>query len=231
VRPLDHAALMQQAARKLGGEEGLRRALGVSWPELQSWLQADAAVPTTVFLKLVDVLSAGAPLAAERREPGHPFLDAAEPPRAPGDIAERALDAAIEAAKADFGNVQLRDAQGALVIRAQRGFGAPFLEFFAAVSGPESACGVAMMTGKPFSVPDVERSQLLRGPAGDAILAAGVRAVHSSPILSPARRLLGVLSVHHRQPGSLDDHVVALLSAIARRAGTLLGSGSGPEVR
>lgn len=223
---MDHSALLQQAARKLGGEASLRFALGVSWLELQHWLHGEAPVPTPVFLRLVDVLSSETPPAVERRPAAavHPFLDE---PAAAGEAAgmlDRALDAAIEVAQADFGNLQLLDADGRLRIRTQRGFGAPFLDFFAVVAGHESACGVAMMTGKQFVVPDVARSDVLRGPAGDAILAAGVRAVVSTPIFGPSRRLLGMMSVHYREPGTPDARVMAMLAAIARRVGELVAA-------
>ena len=47
--------------------------------------------------------------------------------------------------------------------------------------------------------------------------------------MSTAGATLGMLSVHHRQPGTPDECVLALLYRIARRAGALLGkSGSGP---
>lgn len=224
MRAMDHAALLQKAAHKLGGEEALRRSLGVTWLELQDWLHANSAVPTSIFLKLVDVLSGdAAPLASERTGPAHPFLDEHAPAGEKSAILERALDAAIEAADADFGNLQLLDPDGLLRIRAQRGFEAPFLEFFGVVSGEaESACGIALLTRKQFSVPDVARSDVLRGPAGDAILAAGVRSVQSTPIFDPAGKFLGVLSVHHRAPGVADERVLALVAAIARRAGAFL---------
>ena len=45
-----------EAIALVGGEDRLLALLGVTWQQLQAWLDARAAVPTVVFLKLVDLL-------------------------------------------------------------------------------------------------------------------------------------------------------------------------------
>ena len=217
----EHSLLIQKAACAVGGEDRLRILLGASWPELYGWLDGDTAVPTSVFLKLVDLLehtpAAPAPPAL------HPFLEPNYRPASPAEVCESALEAALTVAGTDLGNVQLLDAAGVLRISAQRGFEPPFLDFFAEVKGLESACGVALMLGRQFAVADVETHELFSGtPAGKVILAAGARAVESSPIMDASGAPIGMLSVHHRSPGTPDAQVMALLARIARRAGALL---------
>jgi YesN/AraC family two-component response regulator len=64
------------------------------------------------------------------------------------------LDAAIEITQADMGNIQLlRD--GELKIVAQRGFHAPFLEYFESVREGSAACGMAMKRARRVVVEDV----------------------------------------------------------------------------
>jgi len=223
----DHGRLIHKAVAAAGGEDKLRMLLRVSWPQLQAWLDARSAVPTDVFLKLVDLLEQ----APEPAEPAlHPFLAPDYAATSREQVCEAALDAALCVTGSDLGNVQLLDASGVLRICAQRGFEQRFLEFFAEVKGAESACGVALILGRQYSVPDVQAHPVFRGTAaGDVMLSAGAHAVESSPIVSSAGVPLGMLSVHHRQPGTPDECVLALLYRIARRAGALLGkSGSGP---
>jgi len=217
----EHFPLIHKAVGQVGGEDRLRLLLGVSWSELHGWLDGVAPVPTAVFLKLVDLLdSAPAP---EAREAVHPFLQPGYAPASRTELCESALDAALVVAGTDLGNVQLLDESGTLRIAAQRGFEARFLEFFAGVKEAESACGVALILGRQYSVSDVEKHPVFRGTeAGEVVLAAGARAVESTPIMGASGKPLGMLSVHHREPGTPDECVLALLGRIARRAGALL---------
>src|SRR5262245_53294866 len=216
----DHALLIHKAVAVVGGEDRLRVLLDVSWPQLQSWLDARAAVPTTVFLKVVDLLERTPEPWAEAL---HPFRPPDYAPASREQLCDSALDAALRVAGTNLGNVQLLDSDGALRISAQRGFEQPFLEFFAEVKGAESACGVALILGRQYSVSDVETHPVFQGTAAlEVMLAAGARAVESSPIMSTAGVPLGMLSVHHREPGTPDECVLALLARIARRAGALL---------
>ena len=221
MSPRQHTLLLEKAARAVGGEHRLCILLGVSWPRLQHWLDAREPLPSGVFLRLLDLLEHRAPVASAEAE--HLLFDPAFAPADREEIAECALDAATAAAATDLGNVQLLDETGTLRIAAQRGFGPDFLAFFAAVKDCGSACGVALLLGRQYCVADVEHHDIFRGtPAGAAVLAAGVRAVESTPIMGATGTLLGVLSVHHRVAGTPEDAVVAHLARIARRAGVLL---------
>lgn len=204
---MDLHALMRSAAERLG-EDRLHALLGVSWPQLEAWLRPDAIIPDGVFLKLADALSS-APAPAEAA--------------AAAQTMQSILDAALEAAGTDLGNVQVLDAQGDLRIAAQRGFAPAFLDFFTAVSEPNSACGVAMLTGRQFVVPDVEHHPVFRGTAArEVMLAADACAVVSTPILGRRGMLLGILSVHYRAAAEPVESTLARLAAIARRAAALL---------
>jgi hypothetical protein len=120
-----------------------------------------------------------------------------------GDFLPEILDAAIGAAAADMGNIQVLDhGSGALKIVFSRGFGAPFLDFFASVSAHNnSACGAALINRTRVMVEDVTTNYLFVGtPALDVMLTAGARAVHSTPAVSQSGRLMGVLSTQWRRP-------------------------------
>ena len=133
------------------------------------------------------------------------------------------LDAAVRLGHADKGNVQLFDTStGALYIVAQRGFAAPFLEFFNGVFDGVDSCGTAMQHGERVIIEDVTQSAVFMGTAAlDVMLAAGARAVQSTPLLSHTGRLLGVFSTHYSvpyRPGDREQRLLDLLAWLAADA-------------
>jgi len=135
------------------------------------------------------------------------------------------LAAAIDFTSADKGNIHLFDAQSdGLAIAAQRGFDEQFLSFFARVGGKEaSACGAALRSNERIIIEDTTQSEILAGQvAGKALLAAGVRAVQSTPLLSSAGKVLGMISTHYAKPFRPDDRQLRLLDLLAREAADFL---------
>jgi PAS domain S-box-containing protein len=130
------------------------------------------------------------------------------------------VDAAIAITGADMGNIQLLDRDcGALKIVASRGFERPFLEFFAAVEGGEAACGTAARLGSRVVIEDVSTSLVFEGkPAREVVLAAGVRAVQSTPLVSRSGRPVGMLSTHYHSPQRPSDQDLRALDLLARQA-------------
>ena len=109
------------------------------------------------------------------------------------------LDAAIEITGAQMGNIQLLEGD-VLRIAAQRGFDRPFLEFFASVHGEQAACGTALQRGERVIVDDVLNSPIFVGTSAlDVMVAAGARAVQSTPLVSRSGRVLGMFSTHYQQ--------------------------------
>jgi PAS domain S-box-containing protein len=135
------------------------------------------------------------------------------------------LDAAIAITGAQRGNIQLFDAdEGDLVIAAQRGFEAPFLNFFARVeAGEASACGAAFRAGERVVVEDVIGSATFAGqPSGEVMLAAGVRAVQSTPLTSSAGVVLGMISTHFTRPYRPGERELRYMDLLARQAADYL---------
>ena len=134
------------------------------------------------------------------------------------------LETAIAISRASKGNIQLREASGALIIAAQRGFEQPFLEFFKEVrAGGASTSGVAMQSARRVVIEDVMRSELLAGkPALQVMIDARVRAIISVPLMSSERNLLGMLSVHFVLPHRPDDGVLHRMDLLARQVADFL---------
>src|SRR5262249_32730575 len=109
--------------------------------------------------------------------------------------------------------------ENALRIVASRGFERPFLEYFNAVHKGEAACGTAMQRGERVVIEDVTTSPIFVGtPALDVLLAAGVCAVQTTPLVSRSGRLVGMLSTHHRQPFRPADRDLRVIDLLARQA-------------
>ena len=130
------------------------------------------------------------------------------------------VDAAIGITAADMGNVQLYDrATDALRIVASRGFRPEDLELFAVIRRGESTCGTALERGERVVVGDVITSPIFAGKSiRDAVLAAGIRALLSTPLISRSGRLVGMLSTHYRSPRSPAERDLRILDLLARQA-------------
>jgi PAS domain S-box-containing protein len=130
------------------------------------------------------------------------------------------VDAAIAITAADMGNIQLIDrSTNALQIVASHGFEKPLLDFFNAVHPGEACCGSARSKGERVIIEDVTTSPVFVGmPALPILRAAGVGAVQSTPLISRAGTIIGVLSTHYRAPRHLNDRDLQLLDLLARQA-------------
>ena len=130
------------------------------------------------------------------------------------------VDAAIGITAADMGNIQLYDrASDSLRIVASRGFRPEHLELFAVIHRGESTCGTALERGERVEVGDVTDSAIFAGkPILAAVLAAGIRALLSTPLISRSGRLVGMLSTHYRSARSPADRDLPILDLLARQA-------------
>lgn len=183
-------------ARDISGRKRAQAAIG----ELNAQLTADLAAMTRM-----QQLSAR-------------LVQATDLPDLLGEI----LDAAIESTSADRGVMQLLE-DGWLKIVSQRGFETPFLDFFSAVREGEAACGTALLRGERLIVEDVAASPIFAGTAARAVmLAAGARAVQSTPLITRSGRVVGVFSTHYGAPRCPADRELRLLDILARLAADLI---------
>ncbi|MBL0928067.1 MAG: PAS domain S-box protein [Phycisphaerales bacterium] len=134
------------------------------------------------------------------------------------------VDAALEFAGADMGNIQILDeAAGGLTIMAHRGFGEDFLAYFSTVVEHQAACGVSLARGERVTVEDVDDCEFLRGTADLRVLRqAGVRAVCSTPLVTRSNVPVGVVSVHFRSRHVFAERELRALDLLARQAADLI---------
>src|SRR5262249_55741922 len=87
------------------------------------------------------------------------------------------------------------------------------------VSEGHAACGAALQRGERVIVEDVDRSSVFAdSEVLDVLHRAEVRSVQSTPLLSPAGRLLGVFSTHYSHPHWPSRRELRLLDLLAERA-------------
>jgi PAS domain S-box-containing protein len=137
---------------------------------------------------------------------------------------EEILAAAIAIPGADKGNIQLLESgSDCLKIAVQRGFEAPFLQFFAQVrAGDGSASGRALEAVDRVIVEDVTQSDIFGESSLDVLLQAGVRAVQSTPLVSGDGATLGMISTHFSQPHRPSERQLRVIDLLARQAGDYL---------
>jgi PAS domain S-box-containing protein len=133
------------------------------------------------------------------------------------------LEVAIAITGANKGNIQLLDPEVGLLIAVHRGFGPAFLKYFECVRDDPSSCSAAMQSGEPIIVEDVTTSEIFVGqPSMNALIDEGVRAVISTPLMSTAGTVLGVISTHFGEPHRCSERELSLLDLLARQAADYL---------
>jgi PAS domain S-box-containing protein len=132
------------------------------------------------------------------------------------------LKVAIEITGADKGNIQLVDrATGMLYITNHTGFDPPFLNFFR--EDRSSACRQSIDLQQRVIVEDVRKSAIFVGtPSLKAMVEANVLAVQSTPLISSAGHVLGVISTHFNSPSRPTEQETRLMDLLARQAADYL---------
>jgi len=135
-------------------------------------------------------------------------------------LLEEILRAAIEITDAEMATLQECSAPDTLTISAQVGFEPPFLNFFAQVDrNGDSVCGRALSGLQRVLVEDVASSALFAAsPARQVLLATGVHAMQSTPLLDRSGHFLGMFSTHYRAPHRFEAAELRWLDLLARHA-------------
>jgi PAS domain S-box-containing protein len=130
------------------------------------------------------------------------------------------LDTAVEAQRAQFGFVWVYEHEtDTLRPRASRGFDAEALKYFDhVIPGPSGGgAGNAYARRSRWSIEDTEIDDSFR-QWREGARKAGFRALHSTPIVTRSGELLGVLSIHFRQPRMPTQRDMQIADVCARHA-------------
>jgi two-component system CheB/CheR fusion protein len=134
---------------------------------------------------------------------------------------EEILRAAVEITEAQMGDIQQYDPAAGFRIAAHVGLGQPLVEYFAQVDPhADAASAQALSSRQRVLVEDVTTSPLFAdSPSRQVLLAAGARAVQSTPLLDRSGQLLGMFSTHYRTPHRFGEEELRWLDLLARHAG------------
>nr|WP_206314346.1 ANTAR domain-containing protein [Streptomyces coryli] len=126
-----------------------------------------------------------------------------------------------------MGNVQLVEpVRGHLRIEKHQGLTDDFVTYFDEVGRDGTSCALAAQQTRRVTVTDVEHDPVFTDGARQAILAAGSRGCHSTPLLSDLsdrHQVLGMVSSHHDAPvGALTNAQAAALDEAGRHTGRWL---------
>ena len=116
-----------------------------------------------------------------------------------GRVISTVLDDAIALLGAEYGNLQVLVGEQLLIV-AQRGLPQDFLDCFRRVDKDDgSACGRALLSGKPVIISDVEKDAEFASYRNIA-KRTHFRAVQSTPLIAPSGQRLGIVSTHFANP-------------------------------
>ncbi|WP_189226325.1 STAS domain-containing protein [Saccharothrix coeruleofusca] len=135
------------------------------------------------------------------------------------------LDAALSCTGATAGCVHhVEHGTEELRLERHQGLTAELVEVLAHVLGGEVPCAVALRDRSSVVVPDVAAHPALAGhPVQGLMVRAGVRAVRSTPVLTPSGQCLAVVSTCHPRAGHVPTaDELARLEALAAEAGRWL---------
>lgn len=147
------------------------------------------------------------------------FMQEGDLPALLGEI----LDAAMAITGAQMGNVRLVDeATGELKLTQCKGYETPLKDYCARCQeGP--TCHRSLQQNARVVVDDVRASPLFEGsPALQAVLAAGVRSVQSSPLTTRSGKVVGMLTTHGKGPLKLGERETKQLDLLARQTADIV---------
>ncbi|WP_280154458.1 ATP-binding protein [Piscinibacter sp. XHJ-5] len=132
------------------------------------------------------------------------------------------LDTACEVHQTGRGLVSLFDPRlRRLAIEASTGFDEESLRRLCAAGSGPLACDAAFVQGRRVVVEDIERDPDFE-PLREQAQREGIRALHSTPLLSMSGDVIGVLSVHFAQPRLPTPREISLTDIYARKAAVIV---------
>jgi PAS domain S-box-containing protein len=142
----------------------------------------------------------------------------------PGAIYRTLLDAALTLMRADGASIHMVEVEGTLSLVDSRGLHPDSARFWRTVDAQApSSCGLALRSGERVVMGDIEADAALAGTRDLAeYRRCGVRAVQSTPLMSRAGVLIGMLSTHWREPHVPAERDLRWFDVLARQAADAL---------
>src|SRR5262245_5096716 len=134
------------------------------------------------------------------------------------------LDAAAAMMHSDMASLQMfHSGQNELQLLAHIGFHPESAEFWQSVKvDSSSSCAEALRTGQRVIVEDITTCNFITAADLEAYRKSGIHAVQSTPLMSRAGRLLGMISNHWRETHRPSEDDFRPLDILARQAADLI---------
>ncbi len=140
-------------------------------------------------------------------------------------VMDEIVEAAIAITSADMGSMRLHDeARSELRVIASRGFDPVYLQDLGAVPIADVPSWThGLLARERTVIEDIREAPILSKPAYHAsLVAAGVRGVQVTPLVSWSGKVVGLLVTHYRSPRRPDERCLPLLDLLARQAADIL---------
>jgi GAF domain-containing protein len=140
----------------------------------------------------------------------------------------RIIESAVIIMRSDYASMQQYyphiGARGELKLLGHHGFSPEAAKFWAWVRADSSCtCGVAIARRERVIASDVEHTAFMAGSADQAqLLAAGIRAAQTTPLISRRGELVGMLSTHWQECHEPTERELRLMDILARLAADLI---------
>jgi signal transduction histidine kinase/ActR/RegA family two-component response regulator len=137
-------------------------------------------------------------------------------------VLEEVLRAALAVQGTDMGLLSLCDPErDGLTVKVSSGFNEEFLKHARWVPPGGGPCGTCYEQHRRVVVEDIEVDPIF-APYREAARAAGIRACHSTPLITRNGNIIGVLSVHFRQAHRPSGRETCLMDLYARMAADII---------
>jgi hypothetical protein len=137
-------------------------------------------------------------------------------------VLEEVLRAAMAVQHTDMGLLSLCDSErGGLNLKVHSGFDEKFLKQIEWVPPGGGACGTCYEQRRRVVIEDVEVDPIF-ALYREAARGAGFRACHSTPLITRSGNIIGVLSVHFRQPHRPSERETRLIDLYAQAAADII---------
>lgn len=143
----------------------------------------------------------------------------------PTAVYDRILDTAIGLASAHTASIQIfRPERNALELLASKGFHPVSAAHWKWIGfDSTTSCGLALTSGRRIIVPDTETCDFIAGtPHLEEFRRSEIRSMQSTPIISRAGELLGMISTHWNSPHQPPQHALRDLDVLGQKIANLI---------
>jgi PAS domain S-box-containing protein len=141
------------------------------------------------------------------------------------DLYGQVVNAAVELMRSDMGSIQMyHPEKNQLQLLAYKGFHPDAAAFWEWVNtDSKSSCGMALMNHQRIIIPDINEDEVMAGTEDlHFSLLSGMRAVQSTPLISRAGNVVGMISTHWSKPHQPSERELQLFDVLARQAADLI---------